>query len=168
MYGTDSEKDNGKVMDGSEDIMSEENFDEVLDDTGDELEDEYEEYEKNGQDVINLIDPEELNEISNDVSRFSTAEEMTKILAQEGLPVEDPVRMYLKEIGQIPLLDLETETELARKMYEGDEDAKNRLVESNLRLVVSIAKRYMGKGMVLLDLIQEGNLGLMKDRKSVV
>lgn len=162
MYGTDSEKDNGKVMDGSEDIMSEENFDEVLDDTGDELEDEYEEYEKNGQDKINLIDPEELNEISNDVSRFSTAEEMTKILAQEGLPVEDPVRMYLKEIGQIPLLDLETETELARKMYEGDEDAKNRLVESNLRLVVSIAKRYMGKGMVLLDLIQEGNLGLMK------
>ena len=100
MYGTDSEKDNGKVMDGSEDIMSEENFDEVLDDTGDELEDEYEEYEKNGQDIINLIDPEELNEISNDVSRFSTAEEMTKILAQEGLPVEDPVRMYLKEIGQ--------------------------------------------------------------------
>ena len=162
MYGTDSEKDNGKVMDGSEDIMSEENFDEVLDDTGDELEDEYEEYEKNGQDIINLIDPEELNEISNDVSRFSTAEEMTKILAQEELPVEDPVRMYLKEIGQIPLLDLETETELARKMYEGDEDAKNRLVESNLRLVVSIAKRYMGKGMVLLDLIQEGNLGLMK------
>ena len=162
MYGTGSEKDNGKVMDGSEDIMSEENFDEVLDDTGDELEDEYEEYEKNGQDIINLIDPEELNEISNDVSRFSTAEEMTKILAQEGLPVEDPVRMYLKEIGQIPLLDLETETELARKMYEGDEDAKNRLVESNLRLVVSIAKRYMGKGMVLLDLIQEGNLGLMK------
>ena len=162
MYGTDSEKDNGKVMYGSEDIMSEENFDEVLDDTGDELEDEYEEYEKNGQDIINLIDPEELNEISNDVSRFSTAEEMTKILAQEGLPVEDPVRMYLKEIGQIPLLDLDTETELARKMYEGDEDAKNRLVESNLRLVVSIAKRYMGKGMVLLDLIQEGNLGLMK------
>lgn len=162
MYGTDSEKDNGKVMDGSEDIMSEENFDEVLDDTGDELEDEYEEYEKNGQDIINPIDPEELNEISNDVSRFSTAEEMTKILAQEGLPVEDPVRMYLKEIGQIPLLDLDTETELARKMYEGDEDAKNRLVESNLRLVVSIAKRYMGKGMVLLDLIQEGNLGLMK------
>lgn len=141
MYGTDSEKDNGKVMDGSEDIMSEENFDEVLDDTGDELEDEYEEYEKNGQDIINLIDPEELNEISNDVSRFSTAEEMTKILAQEGLPVEDPVRMYLKEIGQIPLLDLDTETELARKMYEGDEDAKNRLVESNLRLVVSIAKK---------------------------
>lgn len=162
MYGTDSEKDNGKVMDGSEDIMSEENFDEVLDDTGNELEDEYEEYEKNGHDIINLIDPEELNEISNDVSRFSTAEEMTKILAQEGLPVEDPVRMYLKEIGQIPLLDLDTETELARKMYEGDEDAKNRLVESNLRLVVSIAKRYMGKGMVLLDLIQEGNLGLMK------
>lgn len=160
MYGTDSEKDTGKIMDGSEeDIMNEENFDEVLENTSDELE---VEYEKNGQDIINLIDPEELNEINTDVSRFSTEEEMTKILSQEGLQVEDPVRMYLKEIGQIPLLDLNTETELARKMYEGDEDAKNRLVESNLRLVVSIAKRYMGKGMVLLDLIQEGNLGLMK------
>ena len=147
-------------MDSSEeDIMNEENFDEVLENTSDELE---VEYEKNGQDIINLIDPEELNEINTDVSRFSTEEEMTKILSQEGLQVEDPVRMYLKEIGQIPLLDLDTETELARKMYEGDEDAKNRLVESNLRLVVSIAKRYMGKGMVLLDLIQEGNLGLMK------
>ena len=160
MYGTDSEKDTGKIMDSSEeDIMNEENFDEVLENTSDELE---VEYEKNGQDIINLIDPEELNEINTDVSRFSTEEEMTKILSQEGLQVEDPVRMYLKEIGQIPLLDLDTETELARKMYEGDEDAKNRLVESNLRLVVSIAKRYMGKGMVLLDLIQEGNLGLMK------
>lgn len=160
MYGTDSEKDTGKIMDSSEeDIMNEENFDEVLENTSDELE---VEYEKNGQDIINLIDPEELNEINTDVSRFSTEEEMTKILSQEGLQVEDPVRMYLKEIGQIPLLDLNTETELARKMYEGDEDAKNRLVESNLRLVVSIAKRYMGKGMVLLDLIQEGNLGLMK------
>lgn len=160
MYGTDSEKDTGKIMDSSEgDIMNEENFDEVLENTSDELE---VEYEKNGQDIISLIDPEELNEINTDVSRFSTEEEMTKILSQEGLQVEDPVRMYLKEIGQIPLLDLDTETELARKMYEGDEDAKNRLVESNLRLVVSIAKRYMGKGMVLLDLIQEGNLGLMK------
>lgn len=160
MYGTDSEKDTGKIMDSSEeDIMNEENFDEVLENTSDELE---VEYEKNGQDIISLIDPEELNEINTDVSRFSTEEEMTKILSQEGLQVEDPVRMYLKEIGQIPLLDLDTEKELARKMYEGDEDAKNRLVESNLRLVVSIAKRYMGKGMVLLDLIQEGNLGLMK------
>lgn len=160
MYGTDSEKDTGKIMDSSEeDIMNEENFDEVLENTSDELE---VEYEKNSQDIISLIDPEELNEINTDVSRFSTEEEMTKILSQEGLQVEDPVRMYLKEIGQIPLLDLDTETELARKMYEGDEDAKNRLVESNLRLVVSIAKRYMGKGMVLLDLIQEGNLGLMK------
>ena len=162
MYGTDSEKDTGKIMDSSEDIMNDESFDEVLGDTSEELDVEYEEYEKNGQDIISLIDPEELNEINTEVSRFSTAEEMTKILAQEGLPVEDPVRMYLKEIGQIPLLDMDTETELARKMYEGDEDAKNRLVESNLRLVVSIAKRYMGKGMVLLDLIQEGNLGLMK------
>ncbi|MBR5681025.1 MAG: hypothetical protein IKX19_10270, partial [Clostridia bacterium] len=87
---------------------------------------------------------------------------MEKALSQEGLPVDDPVRMYLKEIGAIPLLDADRETELARRMGEGDESAKNDLVEANLRLVVSIAKRYVGKGMFFLDLIQEGNLGLMK------
>jgi len=84
------------------------------------------------------------------------------MLAQEGLAIDDPVRMYLKEIGKVPLLDAEKELELAKKMAEGDEKAKQKLVESNLRLVVSIAKRYVGKGMFFLDLIQEGNLGLMK------
>lgn len=163
MYGTDSEKMIDRTIKNSDpEIIEDEVTDEDIDVFNGTLEDEYEEYEKNGQDVIDLIDSAELEEISSDVSRFNSAEEMTKILAQEGLPVEDPVRMYLKEIGQIPLLDMDTETELARRMYDGDEDAKNRLVESNLRLVVSIAKRYMGKGMVLLDLIQEGNLGLMK------
>ena len=93
---------------------------------------------------------------------LSSAEDMEKILAQEGLAIDDPVRMYLKEIGKVPLLDSETELELARRMSEGDEQAKQQLVESNLRLVVSIAKRYVGKGMFFLDLIQEGNLGLMK------
>ena len=93
---------------------------------------------------------------------LSSAEDMEKILAQEGLAIDDPVRMYLKEIGKVPLLDSETEFELARRMSEGDEQAKQQLVESNLRLVVSIAKRYVGKGMFFLDLIQEGNLGLMK------
>ncbi|MBP3926451.1 MAG: RNA polymerase sigma factor RpoD [Clostridium sp.] len=80
----------------------------------------------------------------------------------EGIGLEDPVRMYLKEIGKVPLLSAEEEIELAKRMEEGDEDAKKRLVEANLRLVVSIAKRYMGRGMSFLDLIQEGNLGLIK------
>ncbi len=80
----------------------------------------------------------------------------------EGVSVEDPVRMYLKEIGKVPLLTAEEEVELARRMEEGDEAAKKKLAEANLRLVVSIAKRYVGRGMLFLDLIQEGNLGLIK------
>ncbi len=84
------------------------------------------------------------------------------LLAQEGLIIDDPVKMYLKEIGKVNLLSTEKELELAERMAEGDEEAKKMLVESNLRLVVSIAKRYVGRGMFFLDLIQEGNLGLMK------
>ena len=80
----------------------------------------------------------------------------------EGVGVEDPVRMYLKEIGKVPLLTAEEEIELAKRMEQGDERAKKRLAEANLRLVVSIAKRYVGRGMLFLDLIQEGNLGLIK------
>ena len=80
----------------------------------------------------------------------------------EGVSIEDPVRMYLKEIGKEPLLTAEEEIELAKRMEQGDEEAKKRLAEANLRLVVSIAKRYVGRGMLFLDLIQEGNLGLIK------
>nr|WP_294528608.1 RNA polymerase sigma factor RpoD [uncultured Blautia sp.] len=80
----------------------------------------------------------------------------------EGVSIEDPVRMYLKEIGKVPLLTAEEEIELAKRMEQGDEEAKKRLAEANLRLVVSIAKRYVGRGMLFLDLIQEGNLGLIK------
>ena len=80
----------------------------------------------------------------------------------KGIAVDDPVRMYLKEIGKIPLLTAEEEIELAKRMEAGDEEAKKQLAEANLRLVVSIAKRYVGRGMLFLDLIQEGNLGLMK------
>ena len=80
----------------------------------------------------------------------------------EGVSIEDPVRMYLKEIGKVPLLSAEEEIELAKRMENGDVEAKNRLAEANLRLVVSIAKRYVGRGMLFLDLIQEGNLGLIK------
>lgn len=80
----------------------------------------------------------------------------------DGVSIEDPVRMYLKEIGKVPLLSAEEEIELAKKMEDGDEEAKKKLAEANLRLVVSIAKRYVGRGMLFLDLIQEGNLGLIK------
>ncbi len=80
----------------------------------------------------------------------------------EGVGIDDPVRMYLKEIGRVPLLTAEEEIELAKRMEQGDEDAKKKLAEANLRLVVSIAKRYVGRGMLFLDLIQEGNLGLIK------
>lgn len=80
----------------------------------------------------------------------------------DGVSIEDPVRMYLKEIGKVPLLSAEEEIELAKRMEAGDEEAKKKLAEANLRLVVSIAKRYVGRGMLFLDLIQEGNLGLIK------
>ncbi|MEE1201018.1 MAG: RNA polymerase sigma factor RpoD [Christensenellales bacterium] len=89
-------------------------------------------------------------------------EEEIDISVPEGISIDDPVRMYLKEIGKVPLLSADEEIELAKRMEEGDEEAKHRLSEANLRLVVSIAKRYVGRGMLFLDLIQEGNLGLIK------
>jgi len=88
--------------------------------------------------------------------------EEAEIAIPEGVDIDDPVRMYLKEIGRIPLLTPEEEVSLARRMEAGDDEAKRRLIEANLRLVVSIAKRYVGRGMLFLDLIQEGNLGLIK------
>ncbi len=89
-------------------------------------------------------------------------EEEIDISVPEGVSIDDPVRMYLKEIGKVPLLTADEEIDLAKRMEEGDEEAKKRLSEANLRLVVSIAKRYVGRGMLFLDLIQEGNLGLIK------
>ena len=97
-----------------------------------------------------------------DIDRYDMSEDGESTLAQDGLIIDDPVKMYLKEIGKVNLLSTEEELELAERMYNGDERAKQILVESNLRLVVSIAKRYVGRGMFFLDLIQEGNLGLMK------
>ncbi len=122
----------------------------------------YELLEQNGVEVTDYINSPDLEEIENEVERYESAEEMEKMLAQEGLAIDDPVRMYLKEIGKVPLLDAGKEHELAERMAAGDQQAKSELVEANLRLVVSIAKRYVGKGMFFLDLIQEGNLGLMK------
>ena len=105
---------------------------------------------------------EDMEAIESEVERFGQGGNMERILMQEGLAIDDPVRMYLKEIGKVPLLNAKRERELAERMAAGDETAKDELVEANLRLVVSIAKRYVGKGMYFLDLIQEGNLGLMK------
>ena len=122
----------------------------------------YEQFESAGIDIKGYMDSSEFEEIENEVERYESAEDMEQMLAQDGLAIDDPVRMYLKEIGKVPLLETEREFELARRMSEGDAVAKQELVEANLRLVVSIAKRYVGKGMFFLDLIQEGNLGLMK------
>ena len=104
------------------------------------------------------------DDITLDVDDEPTEEELENIEMNvpDGVSIEDPVRMYLKEIGKVPLLSAEEEKDLAMRMEAGDEEAKKRLAEANLRLVVSIAKRYVGRGMLFLDLIQEGNLGLIK------
>ncbi len=122
----------------------------------------YETLEDNGISFDGDLSSEEMSAIENEVEAFSAAENMERILEQEGLAIDDPVRLYLKEIGRVPLLTADREKELAERMMIGDEDAKVELVEANLRLVVSIAKRYVGRGMFFLDLIQEGNMGLMK------
>ena len=121
----------------------------------------YEDLESNGIEV-NYLDSPDFADIESEIEQYESAEDMEKMLIQEGLAIDDPVRMYLKEIGKVPLLDNDAELVLAEKMAKGDDEAKKQLVEANLRLVVSIAKRYVGKGMFFLDLIQEGNLGLMK------
>ena len=128
----------------------------------DSLEKLYEALEDNGVALPDDISSTEMSEIENEVERFGGGENMERMLEQEGLSIDDPVRMYLKEIGKVPLLTGDREKELAERMANGDEEAKTELVEANLRLVVSIAKRYVGKGMFFLDLIQEGNLGLMR------
>lgn len=114
----------------------------------------YENLESMGIEIVADLD-QELEEIQ-------LHEEKIDLTLPEGISIDDPVRMYLKEIGKIPLLSADEETVLAKRMLEGDPEAKRRLAEANLRLVVSIAKRYVGRGMMFLDLIQEGNLGLIK------
>ena len=118
-------------------------------------------FEKMGVNVLkddDFLEPdiEDLNEVED-----IKLEELD-ITNMEGVSVDDPVRMYLREIGRIPLLTFDEELELAKKVLENDEEAKQKLAESNLRLVVSIAKKYVGRGMLFLDLIQEGNMGLIK------
>ena len=124
--------------------------------------------EKNNVDVLRITEEEE--EPVDEELLMADSEELEvdvdveniDLSVPEGVSIEDPVRMYLKEIGKVPLLSAEEEIELAQRMEDGDEEAKKKLAEANLRLVVSIAKRYVGRGMLFLDLIQEGNLGLIK------
>ena len=132
----------------------------------------FEYLEMQGIDILRIPVNVEEDELPDDVDLMLVVDDddvdvevdMEKIdlSVPEGISIEDPVRMYLKEIGKVPLLSADEEIELAKRMSEGDEEAKKRLAEANLRLVVSIAKRYVGRGMLFLDLIQEGNLGLIK------
>ena len=123
----------------------------------DEIDDLYETFNKKGIDVV-----DDSNDQSDDSDEKSEDDVDIDLSVPEGISIDDPVRMYLKEIGRVPLLTAEEEIFLAKRMEEGDEEAQKRLAEANLRLVVSIAKRYVGRGMLFLDLIQEGNLGLIK------
>ena len=177
MQENEIKKDNEKIVDIDEIIakskegkLSVSEINEVVEEIdfdNDSLDKFYDALEDNGIPLPGDISSTEMSEIESEVEAFGTSENMEKILEQEGLAIDDPVRMYLKEIGRVPLLTSERERELAEIM-SGDFDeatkqkAKKELVEANLRLVVSIAKRYVGKGMFFLDLIQEGNLGLMK------
>jgi len=120
----------------------------------DQIEKIYETVENMGIDVVGDIEAE--------MEGIQITEEDFDISIPEGISIDDPVRMYLKEIGKVPLLSAAEEIELAKRMEAGEAEAKRRLAEANLRLVVSIAKRYVGRGMLFLDLIQEGNLGLIK------
>lgn len=134
--------------------------------TPEQIEKIYESLEKHGIEVV----PENPDEDYKDIPLLEKDSDdekedektTTEISVPEGVSIDDPVRMYLKEIGKVPLLTSEEEVDLAQRMEEGDEAAKRKLAEANLRLVVSIAKRYVGRGMLFLDLIQEGNLGLIK------
>lgn len=117
--------------------------------------------ESNNIDVLRISDDDDDDDILLDDEEDIEVEKID-LSVPDGVSIEDPVRMYLKEIGKVPLLSAEEEIELAKRMELGDQESKKRLAEANLRLVVSIAKRYVGRGMLFLDLIQEGNLGLIK------
>ncbi len=143
----------------------------------DQMDELYETLMTNGIEIVSETEPEDftlnlksfddhLDELGEDdkadLKAAEESEEDFEASMAKGIAVDDPVRMYLKEIGKVPLLTAEEEIELAQRMENGDEEAKKKLCEANLRLVVSIAKRYVGRGMLFLDLIQEGNLGLIK------
>ena len=138
-----------------------------------QIDDIYDNLTSIGVEVISEIEPDDFEIIDLEAEAEAEAEEVDLVVDEageidieaslpKGIAVDDPVRMYLKEIGKVPLLTADEEIELAKRMENGDEEAKRMLCEANLRLVVSIAKRYVGRGMLFLDLIQEGNLGLIK------
>ena len=151
-----------------ENVLELSEIEKVFADQGMELDDDKTEkvfeYLENKGIVAMVPESDTEDDIILDVEDEPTEEELENIemAVPDGVSIEDPVRMYLKEIGKVPLLTAEEEKELAMKMEAGDMEAKKRLAEANLRLVVSIAKRYVGRGMLFLDLIQEGNLGLIK------
>ena len=130
--------------------LEEEQFEKILD-----------ALEQSNVDVLRITDDEVVDDIIL-TEEDEVDMENLDLSIPDGISLEDPVRMYLKEIGKVPLLSADEEIELAQRMEQGDQEAKKRLAEANLRLVVSIAKRYVGRGMLFLDLIQEGNLGLIK------
>ena len=135
-------------------ILEQEDINEVFSDMDLEpskIEQIYEYLEAQNIDILGNLNDADMDENDIDLSNLP-----------DGISIDDPVRMYLKEIGKVPLLSADQEIELARRMEQGDQEAKKKLAEANLRLVVSIAKRYVGRGMLFLDLIQEGNLGLIK------
>ena len=162
-----SEEENNKVKQIIEKVKSKgkitygELASELDDANSEQIDKVFDAFEDLGVDVLqeDLEEPniEDLQEVED-----IKLEEIDLNSAMDGVNVDDPVRMYLREIGRIPLLTYEQELELAKKVLEGDEEAKQKLAESNLRLVVSIAKKYVGRGMLFLDLIQEGNMGLIK------
>ena len=126
----------------------------------DEMDDMYQRFSDEGVEIVD--DVAAAGDAADDDAPDKEEEVEIDLSVPEGISLDDPVRMYLKEIGHVPLLTAEEEVDLARRMEAGDEEARHRLEEANLRLVVSIAKRYVGRGMMFLDLIQEGNLGLLK------
>ena len=145
-------KENGKMTYG-------ELATELDDTTPDEIDKVFDAFEDLGVDLNDDLEEPDVEDLENVEEIKLEDMDVTNL---DGVSVDDPVRMYLREIGKIPLLTFEEEAELAQKIVEGDEEAKQKLAESNLRLVVSIAKKYVGRGMLFLDLIQEGNMGLIK------
>ena len=145
LNGSSSSDSDDEIKDGEIDYFADDQLDELLSIVS-----------KNSDD----INAEDVDDLEKEMEQLMSTEEIEKL--QESFAIDDPVRMYLKEIGRVPLLSADDEREFATAMKNGDENAKNKIVEANLRLVVSIAKKHVGKGMAFLDLIQEGNLGLMK------
>ncbi len=130
--------------------------------TPDEIDRMYDTFSQQGIEIVDDSSSTDVGDEDIDIDDKDSEEVEIDLSVPEGISIDDPVRMYLKEIGRVPLLTADEEVALAKRMQEGDEIAQKRLAEANLRLVVSIAKRYVGRGMLFLDLIQEGNLGLIK------